>query len=226
MDETLHVGAAVVCLDGPAGKLHQVIIDDATDLVTHLVVETQPHFGVLVLVPRDRVASASHDLIQLRCRLAELREMGSFEAARFRRPDRAHPKLGYLPSQHRFSTLESMAASILWRLGASPSPMSRLERRLPEGGAIVGKDALVETAEGPFGQVEAMIIDPVSGRLGHLVVRYDRGGKSCTLVVPAPAVADITADTVRLRFTRAELVERFAAPAAGTPGVSADPEAC
>ena len=52
------MGATASCVDGPGGKVSRVIIDPATETVTHLVIEPKHRFGVGRLVPlelgRDR----------------------------------------------------------------------------------------------------------------------------------------------------------------------------
>ena len=79
MDTDFRVGADVTCSDGPAGKLRQLVIDPAMDSVTHLVVESHAHFGIPVLVPRDRVLAAEPDHVTLTCTQAELQQMDPFE---------------------------------------------------------------------------------------------------------------------------------------------------
>lgn len=207
MDQTLHIGAAVECADGPAGKLRQVIIDDTTDRVTHLVVDTHPRFGTTVLVPLAQVVRANHERVELSCSLDELQAMPRFEETVLLRPDEPHPTLGYLPSQYLFGALDSL----LGPLGAPAIPTPVVEQHVPEGGAMVGKDAAVEAADGPFGHVEDLRLDPATGRVGQLVVRYGHAFDSRTLIVPGPAIADITEEVVRLRFSRAELEQRFGA---------------
>ena len=216
MDQTLHVGASVECADGPAGKLRQVIIDDTTDRVTHLVVDTHPHFGTAVLIPLAQVVGANHQRVELSCTLAQLQSMPRFEETVFLRPDQPHPTLGYLPSQYLFGTIDSL----LRPLGSPAIPTRIIEQHVPEGGAMVGKDAVVEAADGPFGHVEDLRLDPATGRAEQLVVRYGHAFDTRSLIVPGPAIADITEEVVRLRFTRAELEQRFGAPAAERDGPS------
>jgi len=208
MDQTLHVGASVECADGPAGKLRQVIIDDTTDRVTHLIVDTHPHFGAAVLVPLAQVVRATHERIELSGTLTQLRAMPRFEETVFLRPDEPHPTLGYLPSQYLFGALDSL----LRPLGAPAIPTPVVEHHVPEGGAMVDKDAAVEAIDGPFGHVEDLRLDPATGRVEQLVVRYGQAFDTRTLIVPGPAIADITGEVVRLRFSRAELEQRFGAP--------------
>jgi hypothetical protein len=129
MDLEFHIDARVVCADGSAGRLRRVILDRATDMVTRLVVETQPQFGSLVLVDRRFVAASGRDRLALDCRLAELRAFPEFEEVVFLRPEQPHPLLGYLPTQYLFETLDTLVAP----LGAPSLPTPVLEQHLRRG---------------------------------------------------------------------------------------------
>ena len=53
MDEETEfaMGATASCLDGPGGKVSRVIIDPATETVTHLVIQPKHRLGVGRLRP-------------------------------------------------------------------------------------------------------------------------------------------------------------------------------
>ena len=60
------MGATASCADGPGGKVSRVIIDPATETVTHLVIEPKHRLGVGRLVPLNLVDTTAGD-IRLRC---------------------------------------------------------------------------------------------------------------------------------------------------------------
>ena len=99
MDEETEfaMGATASCLDGPGGKVSRVIIDPATETVTHLVIQPKHRLGVGRLVPLDLVETTAGD-IRLRCTVEEFgglepaQEMELIDdvtAAWARRPERA-----------------------------------------------------------------------------------------------------------------------------------------
>ena len=49
------MGAKVSCVDGPGGEVSRLIIDPATETVTHLVIEPKHRVGSGRLVPLDLV---------------------------------------------------------------------------------------------------------------------------------------------------------------------------
>ena len=64
------MGAEARCSDGPAGKVIRVIVDPATDTVTHLVIEPRHRQGAGRLVPLNLV-DVTADGIRLRCTAEE-----------------------------------------------------------------------------------------------------------------------------------------------------------
>ena len=71
------MGAMASCVDGPGGKVARVIIDPATDTVTHLVIEPGHRLWASRLVPLNLVETKAGG-IRLRCTVAEF---GRLEAA-------------------------------------------------------------------------------------------------------------------------------------------------
>ena len=77
-EETAFVmGAKVSCVDGPGGHVSRLIIDPATQTVTHLVIEPKHRIGTGRLVPLDLVDSTAGG-IRLRC---TVEEFGTLEPA-------------------------------------------------------------------------------------------------------------------------------------------------
>ena len=77
-DETeFTMGTTASCVDGPGGKVSRLIIDPATETVTHLVIQPKHPLGVGRLVPLDLVdlADATAGDIRLRCTVEEFGEL-------------------------------------------------------------------------------------------------------------------------------------------------------
>ena len=205
----LHIGAHTACSDGPGGKLRQVVLDRATETVTHLIVDTTPHLGFAVLVPRAMVSSADHDQIQLTCTQTELHRMDPFEDTVFLPPYGQHSTLGYPASDYLYGggSIGMLGAGSMGMgaMGWGTTPPAVVEEHLPPGAAAIGPDAVIETVDGNLGRVDEVLTDPSTGVLTHLVVRRGHLFGAHLLVVPASAIAEVTDERVRLRFTRGEL---------------------
>ena len=68
----LRLNARVVCTDGPAGHLTDVIRNPSTERVSHLVVELKGFGHFQHLVPVSLVQASADHCVSLRCTLAEL----------------------------------------------------------------------------------------------------------------------------------------------------------
>ena len=231
MELELRIGAQAACSDGPAGKVRQVVLDRASETVTHLVIYTTPHLGFAVLVPRSAVLSADHDQVQLRCTQAELHRMEPFEDTVFLPPYGPHQTLGYGPTDYFYGGTGSMTVG-MGQMGLGLGPMGMgavgwqgtppfvVEEHLPPGGAGIGHDAVIEALDGDLGRVDEVLTDPVTGVLTHLVIRRGHLFGAHMLVVPANAIIDVSDERVRLRFTRAEF-EAAVRPSVHPPAAGA-----
>lgn len=78
--------------------------------------------------------------------------------------------------------------------------------------------ASVQGADGPLGRVDAVIIDPTTAAVTHLVVLHDRFGPR--LLVPIDTVTAADPDTVTVELDEAGLraCPRFDEPAFNVPG--------
>src|SRR5690349_8768709 len=72
------MGAEAHCSDGLGGKVSRVIVDPATDTVTHLVIEPRHRPSAARLVPLDLV-DVTADGIRLRCTVEEFAALDAAE---------------------------------------------------------------------------------------------------------------------------------------------------
>ncbi len=203
MEAEFHVGADVECTDSRGGKLRQIIVDRASETVTHLVVDAEAAMGAPVLVPRDRVLSANRDRVRLSCTKDELAAMDRFEQAIYVAPEVQHPTLGYEQSDYLFPATWAAASFGAQRIPPAVPPV--VEERVPEGEAAIGRDAVVEASDGEVGHVEELVSDPNTGKLSHLVVRTGHLWTARSIQVPASAIEAVEDGTVRLHLTRQQL---------------------
>jgi hypothetical protein len=74
----VHDRARASCTDGPCGEVRRLIIDPATDTVTHLVIQPGRRPEAARLVPVHLVETADGE-IRLRCTLAEFGKLDPAE---------------------------------------------------------------------------------------------------------------------------------------------------
>ncbi|HEV7217056.1 MAG TPA: hypothetical protein VGP33_18255 [Chloroflexota bacterium] len=217
MDMEYHIGAAVDCSDGSAGKLKHLVVNPASVSITHLVVDAQEHFGIPVLVPVDQVAEAVPERILLRCTQSQLEQMDPYEEvvepgveAQAGMPGRlgAAGMGGIAPPLIPASGIgEIAAASPAGPLGIGPTIAPIMEEVVPRGEVVIDRDSVVEASDGDVGHLEVVVTDPATGRLSHLVVRSGHLWATHSFRLPASAVEKVEEGSVRLRLTQAEVEE-------------------
>ena len=186
MDLPLNV--AVYCLDGLCGKSEAVIMDRQTEEVTHLVVKRNHWPHAEVLVPVDLVTEATTHSIWLNCakdRLAELRPFQELELIKETIPH-------YLPDPYLMMRLEYPEARWV--------PVRR--ESVPPGQVAVHKGARVEAVDGHAGRLDEFVVDPVTEKVTHLVMREGHLWGQRDVTIPVSEIDHLEEDTIYLRLSK------------------------
>ena len=183
--------AKVRCTDGKCGKSTCVIVNPVTESVTHFVVRYKklPE-GTDRLVPVEKAADISGDLIRLSCTRAELAEMQPFTTDRFvyhRDPDYVGSYMAGDP--HAFS--HPMVARDTWFEKST-------EVHIPHDELAVWRGMDVLTGEGKVGQVDELVVDPDSGNITHLLMLTGHLWGKKDVAIPVTAIDTVTGEEVFL----------------------------
>ncbi|MCS7173191.1 MAG: BON domain-containing protein [Armatimonadetes bacterium] len=198
----IRLGARVEATDGPAGQVTQVVISPRERRIRALVVRDPA--GREVLVPVDRVADATEEVVRLTLGLSDLGQLDPYRPA-----DHAPASLTW-PG---WKGLRSDGA--LLRLPGPLRRMEGMERRVEaeaearpgEPFATIRRGQRVVCHDGPIGRVDMVLVDAETGKVQHLVVRQGLLF-SRDVAVPADWVGTITPNAVILEASR-EAVARL-----------------
>jgi sporulation protein YlmC with PRC-barrel domain len=174
-DETeFAMGAEARCPDGPAGKVSRVIVDPATDTVTHLVIEPRHRQGAGRLVPLDLV-DVTADGIRLRC---TVEEFGALEAA------------------EETELVDGLDGGFgLAGLGGpmgAPAPMPVVVQDVvPRGEEGIERGEPVHALDGEIGRVEGVRVDPGDHRVTHVLLQEGHLWGRKDVAIPASAVTKV-----------------------------------
>ena len=188
MDEETEfaMGATASCVDGPGGKVSRVIIDPATETVTHLVIEPKHRLGVGRLVPLDLVDTTAGD-IRLRC---TVEEFGGLEPAQETEliDDAGDLGLGGLNAP----------------MGVISPVQAILQDTVPLGEADVERGDPVHALDGEIGRVHGLLVDPDDHRVTHVLLHEGHlwGHKKVSIL--ASAVTGV-ANGIRLSLTKKQV---------------------
>jgi sporulation protein YlmC with PRC-barrel domain len=169
-DTEFAMGAEASCADGPAGKVTRVIVDPATETVTHLVIEPKHWLGATGrLVPIDLVDSTAGG-IRLRC---TVEEFGRLEAA------------------EETELLDGIIGGLNAPLGG-PSPVRVIVQDVvPLGEADIERGEPVQALDGAIGRVEGVRVDPGDHRVTHVLLQEGHLWGRREIVIPASAVTKV-----------------------------------
>jgi sporulation protein YlmC with PRC-barrel domain len=178
------MGATASCVDGPGGKVSRVIIDPATETVTHLVIEPKHRLGVGRLVPLDLVDTTGGGL-SLRCTVEEFGNLEPAEEAEL-----AEDVTGGLALN------APMGAT-------SPVPVI-LQDVVPLGETDVERGEPVHAVDGEIGRVEGLLVDPDNHRVTHVLLQEGHLWGRKKVSIPVSAVTGVE-NGIQLSLTRKQV---------------------
>lgn len=203
------LGADVRCADGACGAIKSLVIDPVTDAVTHLLVRPAHGRAPSRLVPVSLVEAAPAapaSQVLLGCTLAEFGRLDPGEVAEF------------VQSGGDEYELSGAAPSVSWPYYAPPGLMGGpgLPGDPLQGGQVIAVDTVpdrlpgedeisrgehVHATDGHVGHVEAIVVDPGTGRVTEVLVREWHHLRRRTVLIPRSAVAEVAADGFHLKLT-------------------------
>ena len=181
------MGATASCADGPGGKVSRVIIDPATETVTHLVIEPKHRLGVGRLVPLDLVDTVAGD-IRLRC---TVEEFGQLEPAQ--ETELIEDATGSL-GPGALNTAMGVT---------SPVPIM-VEDVVPLGEAGVERGEPVHALDGEIGRVQGFLVDPDDHRVTHVLLEEGHLWGRKKVSIPVRAVTGVE-NGIRLSLTKKQV---------------------
>jgi sporulation protein YlmC with PRC-barrel domain len=183
------MGATASCVDGPGGKVSRVIIDPATETVTHLVIEPKHWLGAGRIVPLDLVESTAGD-IRLRC---TVEEFGALE-----------------PAQET-ELVDDVTGSLgLGGLNTPPPVPVIIQDVVPLGEADVDRGEPVHALDGEIGRVQGFLVDPNDHRVTHVLLEEGHLWGRKKVSIPVSAVTGVE-NGIQLSLTKKQVEDLPAA---------------
>ncbi len=212
----LRIGAITVGSDGYRGEVRAAVIDPVAAVVTHLVVEPEGRSGLARLVPLNLAeAEADTDDNDVRAAPGKLR-LGCTEAE-FMNLDAAEETLA------EFAVGQTVPVQLLppgWRGTGEPvaegGDIPRIPERetvdvIPPGGVEEHGGDHVRATDGDIGQLHAFRIDPLSGRVTHVLLGEGHLWGRKEVAIPFEKITGFD-QGIRLSLTKKEVQDL---PAAG-----------
>ncbi|MBO0732216.1 MAG: DUF1269 domain-containing protein [Acidimicrobiaceae bacterium] len=212
----LPVDAKVVCNDGDAGWLTDLVVDPATRSVSHVVVRENTGDGREFLVPQERVTESSRDEVHLDCSRAELAAFPEFTTTEY--VPASSPEAQPLVAAWEMEAMQySYGYEPIYLPKIRPDEMVPIERHhVPAGQLAFQRGAPVQSGDDQqLGEVVTLIVSPEDGKISHFVLRMGDLGKAREVILPLSAVDHAATGTVVLKLTQAQVEQLPAVPPGG-----------
>ncbi len=188
MDIPLNVD--VHCPDGRCGRSTHIIINPATEQVTHLVVREQWPSWTERVVPVGWIVATTRDIIVLDHTREEFTQLDPFNQTDFVQREVPHyasdPKL-----------------TLVWPYTVPATKVVEDARRMvPPEELAVRRGAKVRATDGRIGQVDEFLVDPENGYITHLVLREGLPWDKKHVDIPISEIERIEENTVYLKLDK------------------------
>ena len=173
--------------DGRCGRSTHIILNPATEQITHIVVKERQPSHVERLVPVRLIRDTAAEMILLTCTLKEFSTLERFNQTDF--------VYGDLPHHATDPSL-----TLLWPYAV---PAKRIvddkTRPIPPGELAVRRGARVEASNGRIGRIDEFLVDPDSGYITHLCLREGHLRGDRVVCIPVSEIGEIREKVVYLK---------------------------
>ena len=180
----------VHCSDGRCGRSTHIVLNPATEQITHIVVREKQPSRIERLVPAVLIQQTAAEVIVLGCTLEEFSVLEPFNQTEF--------VYGNLPHHASDPSL-----TMLWPYAV---PAKRIVderiRPIPPGELAVRRGTRVEAADGRVGRVDVFLVDPDSGDITHLCLRETRLRGDKVVCIPVSEIDEIKEKVVHLKMDK------------------------
>jgi len=202
------IGARASCSDGYCGELRRLIIDPATDTVTHLVIQRGHSKEAARLVPGDLAETADGE-IRLACTLAEFDKFDHAEEREL--GDKADERIGDIGVLSG-GFVYDVGGDALAPVGGGFEDLGHVpERRrtfvedvVPMGEDQVGPGDQVHAVDGEIGRVKGFLVNPDDHRVTHVLLTEGHLWGRKEVAIPMSAVTGVETG-IRLNLTKKQV---------------------
>jgi len=181
--------ANVQCTDGSGGISTTIIVDPASETVTHIAVRDPERGHTEYLVPVDRIGDTTADSIQLNCTQTELKQMRQF-----------------IETEFIDMPVSYYSGDMAMGYGYTGPDVVVVEHELiPEGKIAVRRGMAVEATDGYIGTVDELIVDQASGQVTHLVLQKGQFRGETNVSLPITQIDRVEGYTIYLKLDKASI---------------------
>jgi uncharacterized protein YrrD len=200
------IGAKVSCSDGSCGEVRRMIIDPATDRVTHLVIEPGHQHEPGRLVPVSLVDTTGGE-IRLRCTMAEFDKLDHAEEREFADQADEYVGSGGLGGDDLVHGVGGQTYYGPFGPTLAPVPARRrtiVQDVVPMGEVQLRPGDQVHAVDGEIGRVHGFLVGPGDGRVTHVLLAEGHLWGHKEVAIPVTAVTGVE-EGIRLNMTKQQV---------------------
>jgi hypothetical protein len=204
-ESQFEIGARASCSDGACGEVRRIVVDPATDVVTHLVIEHKHRHGAGRLVPTGLVDTTGGD-IRLRCTLAEFDRLDHAEERQFADPaDEEAGSGGLLGDDMIYGVGGQAYGRMAMRTGSVPGRRKTIiQDVVPVGETQVRPGDRVHATDGEIGRIHGFIVNPGDDQVTHVLLEEGHLWGHKEVAIPVTAVTGVE-EGIRLNITKEQV---------------------
>jgi hypothetical protein len=196
------IGARASCSDGHCGEVRRLIIDSATDTITHLVIQPGHDKEAARLVP-EQLAETTDGGVRLRCTHTEFGQLD--HAEKLNLGGGPGPGFGYNIGGDAFARVGGPGSTELINMGPVPGRGKTLfEDVVPVGEDQVRPGDRVHAVDGEIGRVQGFLVNPGDDRLTHVLLQEGHLWGHKQVAIPISAVTGVDAG-IRVNLTKEQI---------------------
>jgi sporulation protein YlmC with PRC-barrel domain len=178
------VKADLICADGHGGEVSGALLEESTHKVTHVLVRPTQSGLVRRLLPLDAVTETTPDQVHTRLTIEEVAALTALDDVEI------------LPN------IEPIDVGMV---GTAMAELPVAVPHNPRGTLMLEPEDDVNASDGRIGRLDAVMIDPASGSVTHIVLRKGHLWTKKEVTVPMAHVVRIVEDGVDLDLTKDQI---------------------
>lgn len=198
------IGAQASCSDGSCGEVRRLIIDPATERITHLVIQPGHRREAGRLVPLDLVETTAGG-IKLHCTRAEFDKLDRAEESDVVEGVGSGGLVG--DGLVYDGGTEAYAPAGGGLIDVGPQPVHRRvvnQDFVPQGETQVSPGDRVHAVDGEIGRVQGFLAGPGDDRVTHVLLQEGHLWGRKEVAIPISAVTEVQ-DGIRLNITKQQV---------------------
>lgn len=201
-----HRGATIFTSDGKeVARVDRIVVDPATNLVTHLVLRKGRLFSVDKVVPIELITAGANGALIVQLKGDELSRLADYEEKQYVIADEhaltPHPHPDPLAPAETLYYNPLYPEPPLAAATSEPALIQEVKTNTPDGTVAIKAGAKVYSYDDqPIGHVDLVLTSPSPERVTHLLISYGMLRRDHRLV-PVRWIANWHEDEVRLAIT-------------------------